>query len=136
MARYLALVNTPGYMPWDDDPPIFDTPAEAWDYLRDHRMRAEDDLESEASTSDCLVLLGVLAEGSQDEYDEAGLVDGCGAVYGDTPGYEGDHDLGLVYSVVTVEQRPATAEETAAYLAGQQEFPGAEETEHGLLLPV
>lgn len=122
MSRYLALVNTPGYLPWDDDPPIFDTPAEGWAYLAEHRERAFD-------------LEGV-PEADEGLRDLRAMPDEPGLVYADTPGYDGEHDLGLAYSVVQVEQRLATAEEQDAYLAGHQEFPGAEETEHGLLLPV
>jgi len=33
MTQYLATVNQPGYLPMDDDPPVFDTIPEAWAYL-------------------------------------------------------------------------------------------------------
>jgi len=40
---YIATMNTTGYLPWsDDEPPSFDTPGEAWDYLADERRRQED----------------------------------------------------------------------------------------------
>lgn len=127
MARYLALVNTPGYMPWDDDPPIFDTPGEAWGYLAEHRAGAYG-MDGVPEHDE-----GIRDLGAQ---EAAGEHASTGCVYAPTPGYEGDHDLGLAYSVVAVEQRLATPEEAAAYLAGHAEFPGAEETEEGLLLPV
>lgn len=39
---FLATVNVPGYLPEDNDPPVFDTPQEAWQYLADERERGED----------------------------------------------------------------------------------------------
>jgi len=119
---YLATVNTPGYMPWDDDPPVFDTAQEAWNYLADHRTRAEDDApcadcdrgadcDEYSETRETLAVLGTAAHWSHPDRD--GLItflashgvapNGTGAVHGDTPGYTGDHDLRLVYRVTEVE---------------------------------
>lgn len=96
-ARYVATVNVPGYLPMDDDPPVFDTAREAWAYLADERDRAIDDVwqEGDPDTDDACVELLYLAE--------TGPEPGVGTVYGSTPGYEGDHDLGLAYSVSEVE---------------------------------
>ncbi len=105
---YLATINTPGYMPWDDDPPVFDTAKEAWEYLADHRIRAFEDaaLDGDGVHPELDTVkntLESLGNGTLD-YDDAGLsIDGTGAVSGSTPGYEGDHDLGLIYSVTEVE---------------------------------
>ena len=107
MTAFVATINVPGYLPMDDEPPVFDTPAQAWEYLADERKRAEDDL-PEWSDHECP---DPNACGYTDTYAElAGLAgqgadalwDGTGSVTGDTPGYSGDHDLGLVYSVSAV----------------------------------
>ena len=121
---YLATVNTPGYLPWDDDPPVFETAREAWDYLAYQRMSAEDDavcVECEdgpgcpwdaaheySETHETLAILGTGAHWDHPDYvvqleDYSLASDGTGTVYGDTPGYHGDHDLGLAYSVTLVE---------------------------------
>lgn len=105
--KFLATINTPGYSPWDDDPPTFDTARSAWEYLADARMRAEDDALDWSSTngddgySGTLNTLESLGNGTL-SLDEVGT-DGTGTVYGDTPGYDGDHDLGLAYNVTVCE---------------------------------
>jgi hypothetical protein len=88
---YLATQNIPGYLPQDDEPPVFDTPGEAWSYLAGERRDSEDftDGEDYSETVDKL-----------DAYASAGH--GEDTVYGDTPGYDGDHDLGLAYCVTQV----------------------------------
>lgn len=92
-AAYAATVNVPGYLPTDDDPPVFDTAREAWQYL--------------VAVVDC----------SWDDYpeDENGAAVEAhtqmhninqgepGVVYAPTPGYDGSHDLGLAYCVSVVE---------------------------------
>lgn len=98
---YVATINTPGYLPTDDDPPTFDTAREAWDYLTAERVQAEDEAPEWADhacdfPADC-------------EYSETMLTlaqheDAEGTVYGQTPGYDGDHDLGLAYCVIKVEE--------------------------------
>ena len=90
--QYVATISVPGYLPMDDEPAVFETIAEAWEYLAEERERAEDD-----------------AYSSTDELEEFEYSDTVNAlhratgvgttVYGDPPGYEGDHDLGLAYSV-------------------------------------
>lgn len=87
---FLATINTPGYLPWDDEPPVFESNAEAWEYLAGERRFQEDDGYSETVE----ILERYAAEGHGED-----------TVYGDTPGYEGSHDLGLAYSVsVYVEE--------------------------------
>lgn len=103
MPTYLATVNTPGYMPWDDDPPTFEDAKEAWEYLADHRRRAEDDLEDEGGYSATLNQLEMLSRGEMWD-DFLNPITGEGVLYGLTPGYDGDHDLGLAYSVTIVEE--------------------------------
>jgi hypothetical protein len=95
MTTYVATINTPGYLPMDDDPPTFDTTFDAWSYLREERIRAEDDVvESEDEPyTDTVENLRLAAVNNE-----------IGTVYGPTPGYEGDHDLGLAYTVQEVEE--------------------------------
>lgn len=104
--KYLATINTPGYLPWDDDPPTFDTPREAWAYLAEARIRAEDDLIWSVGEDDgysgTVNTLESLSNGTLG-FEEVGDGDGTGSVHGDTPGYDGDHDLGLAYSVTVCE---------------------------------
>ena len=100
---FVATINTPGYMPMDDEPPTFDTTREAWDYLADERRRSEDDFEG-VGYSATLNILQLRAEGNFDPgYGSVDEITGEGTVNGDTPGYDGDHDLGLSYSVTEVE---------------------------------
>jgi len=107
---YVATVNTPGYLPQDDDPPIFDTAREAWDYLADERKRHEDDATEYGEYDPYTGTVNVLercAEGIEAAWQDAGLdIDGTGTVYGDTPGYDGSHDLGLAYSVTYTDEDP------------------------------
>lgn len=99
---YVALINVPGYLGMDDEPPTFETTAEAWGYLADERKRSDDawvpddpeDPEGPASLDACTLEL--------ERYERDGH--GEGTVYGPTPGYDGDHDLGLAYSVVVAEE--------------------------------
>lgn len=30
MTNYVAIINTPGYSPMDDDPPVFDNARDVW----------------------------------------------------------------------------------------------------------
>lgn len=114
--RYLATVNVPGYLPMDDDdPPAFDTPAEAWWYLYNERCQEEwdapcdlcDDTMTHGLTGDCDDDSETGRElAKMARWAGSGMVCGfeaVGTVYGPTPGYRGDHDLGLAYSVTLVE---------------------------------
>lgn len=94
MTEYIATVNVPGYLPMDDDPPTFETPREAWQYLVAEVDRSWDDY-PEDDNGACIEAHTSLHVQNQDE---------CGSVYGPTPGYDGDHDLGLAYTVTVVEQ--------------------------------
>lgn len=98
--RFVATISAPGYLPMEDDPPVFDHPREAWEYLASDRLQHENDCESEDEPlSDAWVELNSRAF---DKDDEAG--DSIGSVYGETPGYDGNHDLGLVYTVSVAEE--------------------------------
>ena len=117
MPRYIATINVPGYLPMDDDPPIFDTPREAWEWLADARREAEDSVDTcsdpkhetpcPADCPECqdgcgysatVNTLESLGDGTL-SFAEVGEGDGTGSDTGDTPGYDGDHDLGLAYTV-------------------------------------
>lgn len=111
--KYLATINVPGYMPMDDDPPVFDTAKQAWRYLFKERESAEDcfPLDSDGlesgEYSDTWTALRYIAYGEHKHgnrfEDWPTNPDGTGVVYGDTPGYIGDHDLGLAYHVSLME---------------------------------
>lgn len=87
--EYVAIINVPGYSPWAEENAEFATIKEAWEYLADERRRQEDENDFEGYT-DTVRSLGYMAEAKEPI---------CDSVYGSTPGYEGDHDLGMVYTV-------------------------------------
>ena len=105
---YVAIINVPGYLPMDDEPPpTFDSAAEAWLYLAEERERGEDDQPCEAceaSAHEAPHYSETVRE-LQDwstrclAGDQGVNFTGQGTVYGPTPGYDGTHDLGLAYSV-------------------------------------
>ena len=103
MPKYQAIINVPGYLPMDDDPPVFDTAQEAWQYLAEQRRADEDGADTPgADYTETVGTLLVIAT-TIDKVPYLDLdPDGTGTVYGATPGYEGDHDLGVAYSVVIV----------------------------------
>lgn len=43
--RFAVIEHTPGYMPENDDPPMFDTEDEAWSYLTEEVQRYIEHLE-------------------------------------------------------------------------------------------
>jgi hypothetical protein len=98
--NYLATINTPGYLPMDDDPPIFETARAAWEYLRDERERAEDCADMSGGYSDGYAVLVELAA-------DANV--GPGAVYLTTPGRDPEdvHDLGEAYCVTETNEEMA-----------------------------
>lgn len=109
--RFIATINVPGYLPMSDEVDGFDTAREAWQFLADERTRGEDDAyddgddEGYSATKNILETLGTgTSSGTQSDYENAGLdpVSGAGTVYGPTPGYDGEHDLGLAYTVTAV----------------------------------
>lgn len=85
---YLATVNVPGYLPLDDDPPAFDTPREAWEWLADERQRDEDQFSGLFYHSPTINELKSRSE--------------VGTVYGPTPGHDSEQELGLAYCVTEV----------------------------------
>jgi hypothetical protein len=114
MSMFAAIINTPGYLPQDDEPPTFETAKEAWAYLADERQRAEDDATVDTDTgldifeyTDTLTGLRYLASAEHQpgnlREDWITHANGTGNVYGNTPGRSSDRDLGLVYSVIIAE---------------------------------
>lgn len=98
MTKYLATINVPGYLPMDDDPPVFDTAREAWEHLQWERMRGEDEIPGDYSET--VAELGRWADPRWPVTEH----ERCGTVYAPTPGYEGDHDLGLAYCVTAIDE--------------------------------
>lgn len=109
MTRYVATINTPGYLPMDDDPPVFDTAHEAWSYLIDERDRALDQYATpkdwntrhDQSIDECMRVLACAAKIAME--DPSNVRSCTDTVYGSTPSYDGDHDLGLAYTVSVAE---------------------------------
>lgn len=99
--KYLATVNVPGYMPMDDDPPVFDTPREAWQHHVENLEREWDNYEDDPNGI-CLETHTMFHAQDQSQ---------PGTIYAGTPGYEGNHDLGLAYCVVAVEDSDLEVEE-------------------------
>lgn len=103
MTSFEAIQNTPGYMPMADEPAVFESAAEAWGYLADERERGEDYGPGDGSYSVTTLLLRALAENPSAHVGSYLNPDGTGVIYGGTPDYDGDHDLGIAYSVVISE---------------------------------
>lgn len=103
MKKYVATVNVPGYLPMDDDPPYFDKAHEAWQYLADERERGEQDTEGD-TLSETWRELSDRARATEVLIGETGE----GVIYGATPGYDGEHDLGLAYCVTLTDVRDSS----------------------------
>lgn len=111
---YLATMNVPGYSPMDDEPPVFETPAEAWWYLYHERCRDDFDFPCEpcveATGEDCGEDTETATElAKRARHAASGLVcdfEATGTVIGDTPGGR-MYDLGIAYSVTEVEDEPS-----------------------------
>lgn len=88
---YVAIINVPGYLSEQDELPEFERISEAWEYLIDQRQVDLGDPINDEDEDDDQALAEM--EGMLDDLQ-------LGTVYGFTPGYDGDHDLGLAYSVV------------------------------------
>lgn len=119
---YVATINTPGYLPMADDLTTFNNAPDAWAYLAEERQRGEEQGDPDGEDwSDTVATLAMLGErshwaspiGPRDGWDSAAeqtawlaekgiAADGTGTVYGGTPGYQGDHDLGIAYSVSVI----------------------------------
>jgi hypothetical protein len=107
-----AISNVQGYSPMADEPIYFRSAREAWDWHASERERAEDSAYNDGGSqeySETHAALAKLADEANwpDERftltEPAVNTDGTGTLYGDTPGYGGDHDLGVAYCVVIVK---------------------------------
>lgn len=102
MTKYVATISTPGYLPdVDDPPPAFDTAHAAWEYLREEHAGSWNDVEVPGGLDD------PLPEPWAGQYHgvDAALTAASlrpGTVQGPTPGYTGEHDLGVAYSVTAI----------------------------------
>jgi hypothetical protein len=112
--KFLATTNIPGYLPMDDDPPIFDTAREAWAYLANERIVDEDHgfdaLESEPDADDggyssIVNTMESLGTGHLSfEDDLVGVcLDGTGTIWGPSCPPQ-MHDLGINYTVSVAEE--------------------------------
>ena len=94
---YVATINIPGDLPMDDEPPVFETAREAWQYLVGEVDRSWDNFPEDESG------------GCVDAHSQMHNIDQNqeGTVYAATPGVESEHDLGLAYCVTwTDEEAP------------------------------
>lgn len=98
---YVATVNIPGYLPQNDEPPVYDTIVEAWVGHADDREN--DEAESACTYGTCGKAVQMLRS-----------MDRCGSVHLHSPRPDDDgsreawrHDLGLSYSVDYVAEWPA-----------------------------
>lgn len=107
---YMATINTPGYLPEDDDPPVFDTASAAWAWLASERVRIEEDHEpgdyfdeTDPDQYELSEVVDALQEMAVTTTDSEALgVPDC--VVGHTMGRRGDSmDLGVAYCVTPVE---------------------------------
>jgi len=103
---YVATINVPGYLP-EGDPLYSHSLAECWGFLRDERQRDEDSADyGDSDTgeySETVRTLDYIASGEHQHgnpnEDTPTNADGTGTIYGDSPGMDSPHDLGLAYSV-------------------------------------
>lgn len=97
MTEYVATIYMPGHMQINENVSTFDTSREAWEYLADERDRAIDLTWQEGDKQDDDASAQLLARASAEDW-------GVGTVHGSIPGYNGDNDPGLTYSVEIVEE--------------------------------
>ncbi len=107
--RYVAIVNVPGYLPTDDEPPTFDTISEAWWHLYHERCAEERDAINETGLCDNC---GEPYDDGHDDDSETGkdlakmakaVEPEAGTVWGPTPCFVGISDLGWSYTVQPLE---------------------------------
>lgn len=94
--NYAVIEYTPGYLPENDDPPVFDQYSEALNYLLAERQRLFDDEwgyeEEELPASAMPDLIFML---------DVGEVENGGFIYYDTRKM---HDLGRIVEIVLLEE--------------------------------
>lgn len=92
MIQFTTIINTPGYLPWAESNEEFDTCSQAWEYLIQVRTDQLDDPMPDEDHDK--------PDSALEEMIEHANEGSLGSVWGRTPGYNGDHDLGIAYSVV------------------------------------
>lgn len=101
MTHYHATINVPGYLPMADELVTFDTPAEAWQYLVSEVERSWDEYPEDENGA------SIDAHTQMHNVNQAET----GTIYAPTPGYDGEHDLGLAYSVTLCDNPDCDAED-------------------------
>lgn len=106
---YITIVNVPGYLPdgMDEEPAEFDTAKDAWYAL--YHERIDDESNYPCPLCNDTMTHGPFGDCDDDSDAATALADMArrdepGVCYLSTPGYDGDHDLGLAYSVVLKEE--------------------------------
>lgn len=101
-AKFLALVNVPGYLGMEDELPEFDHVTDAWEYLTSCRRDDEDQVEEVAEGYSATVNKLEMAARGEFENCDLDPITGLGTIHGETPGGR-MHDLGLAYTVIVAE---------------------------------
>lgn len=107
---YVATINTPGYLPEDDEPWEFDTASQAWEYLAHERQMVEEDHDvddhydlADLDRYEISDVVDALRDMAATTERDIVLVQEC--LWGHTMGRRGDPlDLGLAYCVTPVAQ--------------------------------
>jgi hypothetical protein len=116
---FTVTINVPGYQPMaDDDPPVFDTAADAWDYASNERALEEDGAGTchDDNCTDPACPWNPDADYTDDVTTMAKRTE-PGTVVLPTAGYHGDHDLGIAYSV-----EPADADTIARQMTWEDQY--------------
>jgi hypothetical protein len=94
MTEYIAAMAHPGYLPWDDESPRFESTSDAWAYLADERRNQEemtDDEEWDEEWSETVDTLDAWASESHEP----------DVLYGQDP--NAGHGVQVAYSVTETE---------------------------------
>lgn len=99
MRQYAATYYTPGYLPDGVEPaPLFSSATDAWLHLAELRgMALVEDGQDPEKDYTVKRLRGLARDAVNHPLMSAG------AIGGTTPGYDGDHDLGVMYSVEALD---------------------------------
>jgi hypothetical protein len=90
MTEYVAVQNYPGYLPWEDESPRFESTSDAWAYLADERRNQEEMTDDEEWSETVDMLDAWAAAGHEPD-----------VLYGDDPST--GHGTQIAYSVMEAE---------------------------------